>query len=160
MSCKAVDILAEEAKDISAEKSQVLSSETEESMKVNKELILNDEVWTDKDYEVVEKNDTSICSVEIYPKRYKLDGLKSFRDEIEDYFKKRTDIIKQVVKCEVENYGNNVKLVTEVNTERGWIFFFCDPEKNYGDLEGIRTVRHSCLDLAKCDKGSRPSHYS
>ena len=52
---------------------------------------------------------------------------------------------KKLVKCEVENYGNNVKLVTELNVKRGWIFFFCDPAENYGDLDGVSTVRHSCL---------------
>ena len=56
----------------------------------------------------------SICSVEVYPKHYKLDGLKSFRDSVEEYFENRKDVIKRVIKCEVENYGNNVKLVVEV----------------------------------------------
>ena len=65
----------------------------------------------------------------------------------------RNDVIKRVIKCEIVDYGNNVRLVTEVNVKRGWIFFFCDPETNYGDLEGIRTVRHSCQDLSNCDKG-------
>ena len=61
-------------------------------------------------------------------------------------------MIKRVIKCEVENHGNNVKLVVEVNVDRGWISFFSDPEENYGDLENFRTVRHACRDLAKCDK--------
>ena len=46
-----------------------------------------------------------------------------------------------------------MKLVVEVKVERGWIFLFCDPEENYADFEGLRTVRHACQDLAKCDKG-------
>ena len=79
-----------------------------------------------------------------------MDRLESFRARIEDYFSSRTDVIKRVIKCEVVNYGNNVRLVTEVKVQRGWIFFFGDPEANYGDLEGVRTVMHSCNDLGKC----------
>ena len=59
---------------------------------------------------------------------------------------RRTDVIKRVIKCEIADYGNIIKLVTEVSVKRGWIFFFNDPPENYGDLEGIRTVRHSCQD--------------
>ena len=60
----------------------------------------------------------SICSIEVYPVKYNLDGLKGFRAKVEEYFANRTDIVKRVVKCEVENYGNNLKLVTEVNIKR------------------------------------------
>ena len=54
--------------------------------------------------------------------------------------------------CIVENYGSNGKLVTEVNLKRGWAFFCNDPEGNYCDLEGVRTVRHSGQDF----EGSSP----
>ena len=58
-----------------------------------------------------------------------MDKLEGFRSSIEDYFKKRTDVIEQVIKCEVENYGNNVKLVTKMKMKRGWIFFFLTKRK-------------------------------
>ena len=38
----------------------------------------------------------SICSIEVYPLKYNLDGLQGLRAKVE------------VAKCEVENYGNNV----------------------------------------------------
>ena len=72
---------------------------------------------------------------------------------IENYFINRKDVIKEVIKCEVVNYGNNERLVSEMKMKRGWIFFFCDPEENYADLKGVRTVRHECKDLSNCDKG-------
>ena len=71
----------------------------------------------------------------MYPVKYTLDGLQGFRAKVEEYFEK--DIVKRVIKCEVENYGNNVKLVTELNVKRGCIVFFCDPPENYGDLDGV-----------------------
>jgi hypothetical protein len=117
-------------------------------------MMIPDEVCKDEDYEVapVVSEATSVCSIELFPAKYGLDGLESFRAKIEEYFKKRTDVIKRVIKCDVENFGNNVKLVTEVKMKRGWIFFFCDPEENYADLyqDGIRTIRHSCKDLSNC----------
>ena len=67
--------------------------------------------------------------------------------EIQEYFENRTDVISKVINCEVENYGNNVKLVTEMKVKRGWILLYFDPEENYPDLEGVRTVRHACKDL-------------
>jgi hypothetical protein len=116
------------------------------------ERILNDEVCNDQEYEscILKEEVKSICSIELYPEKYNLDGLEGFRAKVEEYFKKRTDIVNRVVKCEVENYGNNVKLVTEVKLKRGWSFFFNDPGENYGDLDGVRTVRHSCQDLSNC----------
>ena len=85
--------------------------------------------------------------------KYDFDGLAGFRTKVEEYFKSRKDVVERVIKCEVENYGNNVKLVTEVYIKRGWIFFFGDPETNYPDLEGVRTLRHACKDLSRCDRG-------
>ena len=117
-------------------------------------MMIPDEVCKDEVYEIapVVSEATSVCSIELFPAKYGLDGLESFRAKIEEYFKKRTDVIKRVIKCDVENFGNNVKLVTEVKMKRGWIFFFCDPEENYSDLyqDGIRTIRHSCKDLSNC----------
>ena len=109
--------------------------------------------WPYEEYQQVEHESKSICSVEVYPVKYQLDELAGFRTKIEEYFKGRTDVIQKVIKCEVENYGNNVKLVTEVKVKRGWIFFYCDPEANYPDLEGVRTLRHACKDVSNCDKG-------
>ena len=118
----------------------------------NTDLIVNDEVCDDQENEsdLLENEVKSLCSIELYPVKYNLDDLKGLRDKVEEYFENRTDVVKRVVKCEVENYGNNLKLVTEVNLKRGWAFFFNDPEGNYGDLDGVRTVRHSCQDLSNC----------
>ena len=117
-----------------------------------KDMKVSDEVCPDEEYEKVKDVPKSICSVEFYPSKYKLDGLAEFRAKIEEYFKNRTDVISEVIKCEVENYGNNVKLVTEMKMKRGWCFFYFDQEENYPDLEGVRTVRHACTDLSNCDK--------
>ena len=68
------------------------------------------------------KEVTSLCSIEVYPAKYNLDRLEGFRDKVREYFENRTDVVKRVFKCEVENYGNNLKLVTEVNLKRGWAF--------------------------------------
>ena len=121
----------------------------------DKEINVQDEVCTNEEYHLatIQNEERSICSVEIFPKKYSIYGIEPFRAKVEEYFKNRNDVIKRVIKCEIVDYGNNVRLVTEVNVKRGWIFFFCDPETNYGDLEGIRTVRHSCQDLSNCDKG-------
>ena len=100
-----------------------------------------DEVCPDEEYDKVEPKAKSICSVEFYPLKYKLDGRAEFRAKIKEYFENRSDVINKVIKCEVENYGNNVKLVTEMKMKRGWAFFYSDPEENYPDLEGVRTVR-------------------
>ena len=118
-------------------------------------MMLTDEVCKDEEYNKakVSKKEKSICSVDIYPLTYALDGLESFRASIEEYFTNRKDVIEKVIKCEVVNYGNNVNLVVEVKVPRGWIFFFGDPEENYPDFKGIRTVRHMCEDLGNCDKG-------
>ena len=118
------------------------------------DIRIDDELCPDEEFDVAKPSDEkSICTVDFYPIKYKLDRLEEFRGKIEDYFRNRKDVIKQVIKCEVVNYGNNVRLVTEVKVKRGWIFFFCDPEENYPDLEGVRTVRHECQDLSNCDKG-------
>ena len=118
-------------------------------------MMLPDEVCKDEEYNkaTVSKKEKSICSVDIYPLKYTLDGLESFRASIEEYFTNRKDVIEKVIKCEVVNYGNNVNLVVEIKVPRGWIFFFGDPEENYPDLKGIRTLRHMCEDLRNCDKG-------
>ena len=70
---------------------------------------------------------------------------------VEKYFENRKDVIERVIKCEVVNYGSNVKLVVEMKGKRGWINFFFDPEENYGDCKGVRTLRHACKDLSNCD---------
>ena len=101
-------------------------------------ILIPDEVCNDEEYEMatVSKELKSICSVDIYPLKYGLDGLESFRTSIEEYFANRKDVIEKVIKCEVVNYGNNVNLVVEVKVPRGWIFFFGDPEENYAGLKG------------------------
>ena len=116
------------------------------------DVILYDALCPDKDFENVTPlvKPKTICTLELFPVKYKLDRLEEFRETIENYFKNRKDVIERVIKCEVVNHGNNVKLVTEMKVERGWIFFYGDPEENYPDLEGIRSVRHSCQDLRYC----------
>ena len=86
----------------------------------------------------------SICSVEVYPKHYKLDGLKSFRDSVEEYFENRKDVIKRVIKCEAENYGNNVRLVVEVNVERGQIYSSSVTLKR--TMLTLKSSEHACQD--------------
>ena len=129
----------------------VENEENKTDPKLN-DLTVNDEVCNDQEYEsiLLENEVKTLCSIEVYPLKYNLDGLEGFRAKVEEYFEKRSDVVKRVVRCDVENYGNNVKLVTEVNLKRGWTFFFNDPEGNYGDLDGVRTVRHSCQDLSNC----------
>ena len=69
-------------------------------------MMICDEVCNDKEYEkaMVCNEVKSICSVD--PLKYSLDGLESFRENIEDYFKRRKDAIEKVIKCEVVNFGN------------------------------------------------------
>ena len=116
---------------------------------------ITDELCPDTEFNAATPSEEfkSICTVDFYPIKYKLDRLEEFRAKIENYFKNRKDVAKDVIKCEVVNFGNNVRLVSEMNMKKGWIFFFCDPEENYADLEGVRTVRHECQDLSNCDKG-------
>ena len=61
-----------------------------------------DEVCPDDEYDKAEPEDKSICSVEFYPLKYKLDGLAEFMVEIQEYFENRTDVINKVINCEVE----------------------------------------------------------
>ena len=114
-----------------------------------KSMIITDEVCKDDEYENEPK---SICSVDIFPIKYSLDRLESFRSKIKDYFEEKKDDIEKVISCDVVNHGNNVRLVAELKVKRGWIFFFADPEENYPDFykEAIRTIRHSCQDLSNC----------
>jgi hypothetical protein len=85
-------------------------------------MIVPDEVCNYEEYEKVKgsNEEKSICSVDIYPLKFTLDGLESFKAEIEEYFKKRKDVIEKVIKCEVVNFCNNVSLVVEVKVTRGW----------------------------------------
>ena len=156
---KTTDTTAEKAGDSlttvieqSEKDSEVNHANTAEEVK---SMIVTDEVCKDDDYEVKEEQNSepkSICSVDIYPLKYNLDRLESFRCRIKEYFEKRKDVIGRVISCDVVNHGNNVRLVAELKVKRGWIFFFADPEENYPDLykEAIRTIRHSCQDLSNC----------
>ena len=85
-----------------------------------KPMRIPDELCPDDDYETaLTIEPKSICSVDFYPAKYKLDRLESFRAQIEEYFANRKDVIRRVIKCEVVNYGNNVRLITEVKVKRG-----------------------------------------
>jgi hypothetical protein len=87
-----------------------------EESEIKKTFIeINDKVCNDQEYEksLLENEVTSLCSIEVYPAKYNLDRLEGFRNKVKEYFEKRTDVVKWVEKCEVENYGSNVKLVTE-----------------------------------------------
>ena len=124
---------------------KVVSSENKDIVEVT--TVTVDEVCNDQEYGI----ETTVCSIELFPKSYAdLDSLANFRNKMQDYFENRKDVVKRIIKCEVKNYGSHVLLIAEVNVKRGWIFFFCDPDGNYGDLEGLRTVRHACVDLSKC----------
>ena len=62
----------------------------------NNDLIVNDEVCNDQEYEseLLENEVKSLCSIEVYTVKYNQDGLKGFIDKVEEYFEKRTDIVK------------------------------------------------------------------
>ena len=114
--------------------------------------LVDDEQCPDNEFDTAQSNDEPklICCVDLFPTKYKLDGLVEFREKIKEYFENRTEVIEKVLKCEVANYGNNVKLVVQMKVKRGWSSFFFDREANYGDFEGIRSVRHECKDLSNC----------
>ena len=78
-----------------------------------------DELCPDEEFDnaIPTEEPKSICTVDSFSMNYKLDGLKEFRATVEDYFENRKDVIKRVLKCEVVNHGNNVKLVVEMKQE-------------------------------------------
>ena len=57
----------------------------------DKNMVVPDEVCKDEDYEVAPlvSEETSVCSIELFPEKYGLDGLECFRAKIEEYFKKK-----------------------------------------------------------------------
>ena len=91
------------------------NTEQADSRLGDKNMVVIDEVCKDEYHEVAPLviDKTSVCSIELFPEKYGLDGAESFRAKIEEYFKKRTDVIKRVIKCEVEDFDKSVKLVTK-----------------------------------------------
>ena len=91
-------------------------------------MMIPDEVCKDEDYEVapVVSEATSVCSIELFPAKYGLDGLESFKAKIEEYFKKRTDVIKRAMVMIFGSFGilifqrlgQRKLLLLEV----GWVF--------------------------------------
>ena len=115
---------------------------------------VQDEICTDAEYlskvDVTEKvTEKKMCSVDFYPQN--LDTIEDFRKDVESYFKKRKDIIEEVIESRVEDFGRRVKLRSVVKIRFAWTSFFNDPARNYSDLPGIRTVRHGCENLSQCD---------
>ena len=56
-----------------------------------------DELCPDEEFNVAKPSDgrKSICTVDFYPIKYKLDRLEEFRGRIEDYFTNRKDVIQK-----------------------------------------------------------------
>ena len=115
---------------------------TEKVTKIKSSVICDSETTEN----VVEKK---MCSVDFYPTDSV--NIEDFKDEIEKYFKKRNDVIENVIDCMIENSGKRVKLRAVVKIRFAWTGFFNDPGENYGDLLGVRTVRHGCKNLSQCD---------
>ena len=119
--------------------------------------VVQDEICTDAEYagkpsELIEKVKTfgkKMCSVEFYPEHN--DNIHEFKEIVENYFKKRIDVIEKVIDCKIEDCGRRVKMRSIVKIRFGWTSFFNDPKRNFSDLIGLRTVRHGCGNLSQCD---------
>ena len=49
-----------------------------------KDMEISDEICPDEEYEQVEHQSKSICSVEVYPLKYEVEGQAGFRAKIEE----------------------------------------------------------------------------
>ena len=72
------------------------------------------------------------------------------RNTVVEYFEKKTDVIDKVLRCDIENFGWNLRLVTLVKCRNSWTGYFSDKETNFGDLNGNRRMLHGCKDLYNC----------
>ena len=64
-------------------------------------------------------------------------NIAHLRDKVEEYFEKKTDIIEKVIRCEIEHFGQRLRLVSLVNIRNGWTGYFNDQEKIFSDLIGL-----------------------
>ena len=122
----------------------------ENKSKDAEQVSLEDEFCPDSEYSKFRTNDKKMCSVQFFPLD-KSSKIEVFRDNVENYFKGRKDVIDKVIDCKVENCGRIVRLISSVKIRNVWLFFFNNPEVNYGDLQGVGRVLHDCRDLANCD---------
>jgi hypothetical protein len=132
----------------------IVAEDPIEEISVDAPTKVQDEICTDAEYlkkvDVTEKvTEKKMCTVDFYPQN--LDTIEDFRKDVESYFKKRKDIIEEVIESRVEDFGRRVKLRSVVKIRFAWTSFFNDPARNYSDLPGIRTVRHGCENLSQCD---------
>ena len=59
----------------------------------DKEINVQDEVCTNEEYHLatIQNEEKSICSVEIFLKKYSIYGIEPFRAKVEEYFKNRKE---------------------------------------------------------------------
>ena len=115
-----------------------------------KNNLVNDEFCPDLVY--CEKNILrKVCSVNIYPED-ESDIETKFKESVSNYFEKE-DNIEKVLNCEPDFYGRyvNLKVLMKAGIPRGWLGYLNDPRGMYPELQGIRSVRHACKDVANCD---------
>ena len=129
-----------------AEATQHNSDFAEEAVKkVN--VTVRDEVCPDEEYSSSLKK--MKCTIQLVPLNQS--NIEAFRNNVENYFEERKDIIESIHACKIENAGKNVRLEAIVRRQL-WMNFFNDPNENYGDLPGVHRVVHDCRDLANCDR--------
>ena len=104
---------------------------------------VNDEICPD---DVYQKKRT-VCTVNFYPE---VPGNKHFSDTLEKYFNE-SEKVKKVLNCKLDFFGNYCTVKMLMKNGPCWRGYFNDPEKNFPDLLGLRTVRHECQDLSNCD---------
>ena len=150
---KAKDIsITENVEDSTDEKTDnVINDETAEKVDMEAKAVqVQDAIIEDKEYKSKVNNFVKkICEVEIYPEDN--GDIYELRNTVFKYFEKKTDVIEKVLRCDIENFGRNLRLVTLVKFRNGWTGYFSDKETNFSDLKGIRRMLlHGCKDLYNC----------
>ena len=112
------------------------------------DVTVRDEVCPNEEYFPCLEKKTK-CSIQLVP--VSQSNIEVFRQNVENYFGNRKDIIERILACKIENAGRNVRLETIVRRQL-WMNFFNDPDGKYGDLLGVKRVVHDCRDLANCDR--------
>ena len=89
----------------------------------------------------------TVCTVNFYPEdttnRHFSDTLVKYLNESEK--------VEKVLTCESERLGKYCKVKMLIRNGPCWRGYFNDPERNFPDLKGLRTVRHEGQDLEDCD---------